>query len=120
MRLIEVRKFDRGYLVYVNTPCDITTLDANKKFKLYSIYTVKGEMQGKEYMFTCQSSTHTDAQSWIKKTILDPVYKIAAVQEELKEKQNVDGVKQDFSDRGIIISHKTTKSKRTCIKRNKK
>ena len=33
MRIIDVRKLNRGYVVYVNEPYDIETLDNDKRFQ---------------------------------------------------------------------------------------
>ena len=52
MRIIDVRKLNRGYVVYVNEDYDIATLDNDKRFQELTTYYKNRKLLGKEYYFT--------------------------------------------------------------------
>lgn len=110
MRIIDVRKINKGFAVYVNTPYDIATLTADKRFQELTTYYKNSKLLGKEFYFTFMKETVcTKALSRLKK-ILGPA------QKEVKEVKKVKDVFTDipsesFLNRGINKEHRKRQPK---------
>ena len=86
MRIIDVRKINKGFAVYVNAPYDIAKLSADKRFQELTTYFKNSKLFGKEFYFTFMKETVcTKALSRLKK-ILGPA------QKEVKEVKKVKDV----------------------------
>ena len=71
MRIIDVRKLNRGYVVYVNEDYDIKTLDEDKRFQELTTYYKNHKLLGKEYYFTfVKPEACSKIQTYLRKKIL--------------------------------------------------
>lgn len=110
MRIIDVRKINKGFAVYVNTPYDIEKLSEDKRFQELTTYYKNNKLLGKEFYFTfIKETVCTKVLSRIKK-FLGPA------QKEVKEVKKVKDVFNDlpsesFLNRGINKEHRKRQPK---------
>lgn len=110
MRIIDVRKINKGFAVYVNTDYDIKTLNDDKRFQELTVYYKNHKLLGKEFYFTyIKDTVCTKVLSKIKK-LLGPA------QKEVKEVKKVKDVFTDipsesFLNRGINKEHRRRQPK---------
>lgn len=107
MRVIDVRKINKGYSVYVNMDYDIKTLESDKRFHEWTTYYKNHKLFGKEFYFTfIKESVCTKVLARIKK-LLGPA------QKEIKDKKDVfdEGPSESFLNRGLNKIHRIRQPK---------
>ena len=109
MRIIDVRKLNRGYVVYVNEPYDIETLDNDKRFQELTTYYKNRTLLGKEYYFTfVKPESCSKIQTYLRQRIL------GVAQEKKPEKKKdvfTDAPSESFLNRGINKEHRKRQPK---------
>ncbi len=73
MRIVEVRRFNEQFAVYVNTANDIAILEKDKRFKLLTTYYARKCLLGKEYLFNYRNVPCTEVQKWLRANVLNKV-----------------------------------------------
>ena len=110
MRIIDVRKINKGFAVYVNTDYDIKTLNDDKRFQELTVYYKNHKLLGKEFYFTyIKDTVCTKVLSKIKK-LLGPAQKEV---EKVKKVKDVftDIPSESFLNRGINKEHRKRQPK---------
>ena len=109
MRIIEVRKVNKGYACYVNTDYDIAQLDKDKRFKELAVYYKNHKLLGKEYYFTfVKPEPCSKIQTYLRQRIL------GVAQEKKPEKKKdvfTDIPSESFLNRGINKEHRKRQPK---------
>lgn len=110
MRIIDVRKINKGFAVYVNTEYDIKTLEKDKRFQELTTYYKNHKLLGKEFYFTFPKETVCSKVLARIKKLLGPA------QKEVKEPKKVKDVFDDlpsesFLNRGINKEHRKRQPK---------
>lgn len=107
MRIVEVRKINKGFAVYVNTSYDIEKLASDKRFKELTTYYKNHKLLGKEFYFTYVKDTVcTKVQKTIYK-LLGPAQKEVII----KKDKFDDGPSESFLNRGINKEHRKRQPK---------
>lgn len=105
MRVIDIRKFNKGFAVYVNTDYDIERLNSDDRFKDMTTYYKNKKLLGKEFYFTFMQGTCTQVKSNLVKTVLGPARK-----EHKNIVTDID-LPMDYSDRCITKEHRKRQPK---------
>lgn len=108
MRIIDVRKLNRGYVVYVNEDYDIKTLDNDKRFQELTTYYKNHKLLGKEYYFTfVKPEACSKIQTYLRKRILG----VAQEKKAIKQDVFTEGPSESFLNRGINREHRKRQPK---------
>lgn len=107
MRIIEIRKINKGFAVYVNMPYDITKLSEDKRFQELTTYYKNHKLLGKEFYFTYMKETVcTKVQKRIR-VLLGPAQKEEVI---IKDKFD-EGPSESFLNRGLNKEHRKRQPK---------
>lgn len=104
MRIVDIRKFNKGFAVYVNQDYDINLLKMDQRFRNITTYYKNGKLLGVEFYFTFMTGTCTQVKSNLVKTVLGPARK------EKKVVSDID-LPIDYSDRCITKEHRKRQPK---------
>lgn len=108
MRIIDVRKLNRGYVVYVNEDYDMKTLDEDKRFQELTTYYKNRKLLGKEYYFTfVKKEACSKIQTYLRKKILG----VAQEKKVVKTDVFTDVPSESFLNRGISKEHRKRQPK---------
>ena len=108
MRIIDVRKLNRGYVVYVNEDYDIKTLDEDKRFQELTTYYKNHKLLGKEYYFTfVKPEACSKIQTYLRKKILG----VAQEKKVVKPDVFTEGPSESFLNRGVNKEHRKRQPK---------
>ncbi len=108
MRIIDVRKLNRGYVVYVNEDYDIKTLDNDKRFQELTTYYKNHKLLGKEYYFTfVKPEACSKIQTYLRKRILG----VAQEKKVIKQDVFTEGPSESFLNRGVNKEHRKRQPK---------
>ena len=107
MRIIDVRKINKGFAVYVNTEYDIEKLSKDKRFQELTVYYKNHKLLGKEFYFTYPKESVCSKVLRNIKKLLGPA------QKEVKPVKDVftDGPSESFLNRGINKEHRKRQPK---------
>jgi hypothetical protein len=105
MRIIDIRKFNKGFAVYVNMDYDIECLKSDKRFTNMTTYYKNKKLLGQEFYFTFMQGTCTQVKSNLVKLILGPARK-----EHKNVVTDID-LPMDYSDRCITKEHRKRQPK---------
>lgn len=109
MRIIDVRKVNRGYAVYVNEEYDIETLENDKRFQELTTYYKNHKLLGKEYYFTfVKPEPCSKIQTYLRQKVLGVAKE---KKPEIKKDVFTDAPSESFLNRGVNKEHRKRQPK---------
>ena len=73
IKICEVRRFVKSFIVYVNTPKDVERLSNHMCFKQHAVYKENKKVVGGEFAFKCNSHTLSGAKKFVRGILYDRI-----------------------------------------------